>query len=49
VEKPGVEPEQVAEKQKVSENDVSGLLEHILGSNSNSASLDEILNIVKGA
>ena len=49
VEKPGAEPEQVAEKAKVSENDISGLLEHILGSGSNSASLDEILNIVKGA
>ena len=49
VQKPGAEPEQVAEKQKVSENDVSGLLEHILGNGSNSASLDEILNIVKGA
>jgi hypothetical protein len=49
VEKPGAEPEQVAEKAKVSENDISGLLDHILGNASNSASLDEILNIVKGA
>jgi hypothetical protein len=47
VERPGPEP--VAEKAKVSENDISGLLEHILGKSSDSASLDEILNIVKGA
>ena len=39
----------VAKESKVSENDVNGLLDHILGKSGDSASLDEILNIVKGA
>ena len=39
----------VAEDRKVSENDVNGLLDHILGKSENAASLDDLLNIVKGA
>jgi len=39
----------VAQDTKVSENDVNGLLDHILGKSEDAASLDDLLNIVKGA
>jgi hypothetical protein len=45
----GETQEQVAEEQKTKENDINTALDHILGKSSQSTSLDELLNIVKGA
>jgi hypothetical protein len=41
--------EQIAEEAKTKENDVNTALDHILGKSSESTSLDDLLNIVKGA
>lgn len=41
--------EQVAEDAKTKENDVNTALDHIIGKSSESTSLDDLLNIVKGA
>lgn len=54
VTKPGaageaMEEAEIAEAKKTKENDVNGLIEQILGKSQDTVSLDELLNIVKGA
>ena len=44
-----LEEAEIAEAKKTKENDVNGLIEQILGKSQDSASLDELLDIVKGA
>lgn len=44
-----LEEAEIAEAKKTKENDVNGLIEQILGKSQDSVSLDELLNIVKGA
>ena len=44
-----LEEAEIAEAKKTKENDVNGLIEQILGKSQDSVSLDELLDIVKGA
>ena len=44
-----LEEAEIAEARKTKENDVNGLIDQILGKSEDNVSLDELLNIVKGA
>lgn len=44
-----LEEAEIAQAKKTKENDVNGLIEQILGKSQDNVSLDELLNIVKGA